>query len=343
MILKSPLCVDTSHWKIVPDFALVSPRPALVITKATEHVTFVDPTFIRYYTDILSDGIKRGCFHFFRKFYDAIAQARHFCETIKPYVLDDDVLVLDFEEGGETATQLIVFLKYVRMSYPRNLIVNYSRKNLFDAVPATETQKEELRKYPTWTAGYPDDPDPYNNVPSFYVPDPTKWGPVWLWQYTSHGTVTGIDGSVDCNWMHPDLIARLGVSQPPTEGETMAQIIRGTALGNVTRRQTAGGAGFVPARYLVTGDRIEADRHEYQWLHLTKINDAAVSGDEWVSAGTLQQYISWQLVDVPTEPEPPTDPDTVSVDIEADIVATFNGAQYHGVIAFGNVQLLKVA
>src|SRR5687768_18392682 len=82
--IKLPAIYDTSHWKLIPDFALVDPRPTLVLTKATEGTRYVDPTFIKYFADLLQDHIRRGCFHFFRKAENALEQAKHFCNTIRP-------------------------------------------------------------------------------------------------------------------------------------------------------------------------------------------------------------------------------------------------------------------
>jgi hypothetical protein len=131
----------------------------------------------------------------------------------------------------------------------------------------------------------------------------------------------------------------------------MTRIIKGTVVTTaIQRRQSPAGNAFSPARYLQRNDVIEADRQDTalpQWLHLTNINGVAVVGDDWVSAGASEQYISWEWAEVSVEPPPveppPADPDAVAVDIEMDVVATFNGSQYHGVIAFGNVQLQKVA
>jgi GH25 family lysozyme M1 (1,4-beta-N-acetylmuramidase) len=208
------------------------------------------------------------------------------------------------------------------------------------------------KAYPLWVAQYVSQPS--------YVDLPAPWreGTAVLWQHTSsgNGPFYGAESmEIDLNFFNGDenkfkSYFHLTETLPSPDGETgetMARIIKGTVVATaIQRRQAPAGDAFMPARYLQKMDVIEADRQDTllpQWLHLTKINGVAVVGDDWVSAGMSEQYISWEWVDVPTEPEPPTPaPDTVSVDIEADIVATFNDVQYHGVIAFGNVQLQKV-
>lgn len=210
MIIKQPPGYDTSYWESIPDFALVSPRPLYVATKATEGLTIKDPTFIRYFTDLGYDGIRRGAYHFFRKLYKAQDQAKHFCDTVRPYVTDKDVLELDFEEGGESAAQLLDYLRYVRSQFPNNLIMVYSRALLMNAISMTLAQAAEMRKYPVWVAGYPTTPDFYSSVPSMYIPDQTKWGKVYMWQYSDSAIVQGIKGEVDANWLAPEFIDWLG-------------------------------------------------------------------------------------------------------------------------------------
>ena len=218
MNIKTPVVYDTSHWRTVPNFADVRPFPFLVITKATEGASYIDPTFTRYFADLKQDGIHRGAFHFHRKAVNAATQAQHFCNTIRPHVTDADLLILDVEEGGETAAQLKTWLEYCIAQFPTNLFLIYSRKNLLDAIPMTTAQKDFFKQIPVWAAGYPGDPDAYNSVPSFYIPDQTKYGKPYLWQYTDRGIVQGIDpNTVDCNWIDPILVALLGESpSPPT-------------------------------------------------------------------------------------------------------------------------------
>jgi lysozyme len=319
MILKQPLAVDISHWKTVNDFAAISPRPVLIITKATEHVSYTDPTFVKYFTLMKTAGYKRGAFHFFRRFYNATEQARHFCDTIRPYVLDDDILVLDFEEGGETAAQLIAFLGYVRAQFPRNLIMNYSRQNLMNAIPMTAAQADVLRQYPVWVAGYPANPDQYSSVPYFYKPN-GNWGEVWLWQYTSSGVVSGISGDVDCNWMRADLIAKIGEIDAGNEA-VMTRYEAINIYDNMALRPDHNTANESTVRY-PHGQKFHGDSlfvaqaqlrdsagNVYQmvgdtWLQVLDVNGVARSG--WVAVIHLGKMYC-NLTDYGAPNEPPAD------------------------------------
>lgn len=280
MNIKTPVVYDTSHWRTVPNFADVRPFPFLVITKATEGASYIDPTFTRYFTDLKQDGIHRGAFHFHRKAVNAATQAQHFCNTIRPHVTNDDLLILDVEEGGETAAQLKTWFEYCIAQFPTNLFLIYSRKNLLDAIPMITAQRDFFKQIPVWTAGYPNDPDAYSSVPSFYIPDQTKWGRVYLWQYTDRGIVQGIEpNTVDCNWIDPVLVALLGDTTPPPASipygytktrryESDVYIVKlesfdwalVTDPGDIGGRQTISGAAQdFGATYAINGDGRDAN------------------------------------------------------------------------------------
>lgn len=218
MKIKNPPVYDLSHWEIISDFSAIQPRPALIITKATESLQGIDGKFIEYFAGMKAAGISRGAYHFFRRAYDAVSQAKHFLETVKPHINDSDILALDIEEGGETAAQIIQFCDFVQTQCPQNLLMIYSRKNILDVIPMTQAQKDRLKKLPVWTAGYPYEPDMFDSVPVMYIPDQTKWGAVWLWQYSDRGIVTGVKGEVDLNWIAPELLEKLDVFTPSYDG-----------------------------------------------------------------------------------------------------------------------------
>ncbi len=289
MNIKTPPCYDTSHWRTVPDFALVSPRPLLVLTKATEALSYTDPTFVKYFADLKQDSIHRGAFHFHRKAFDPTQQAKYFCDTIAPHLIPKDILAWDVEEGGEQASQLMTSLKYVEARFPNHLLMIYSRKNILDAIVMTQAQKDYFKHIPIWTAGYPLFPDLYSTPPSSYIPDQTKYGPVWLWQYTDKGQVTGVvEVNTDCNWISPVLIALLG--EPPTLPDTITTPRVGTKRVSGTRH----GWNFE----LFISDPAEV-RFESVCLNpLETVSNVAyrkgatlgVNGGEWDRVSTVKDY-----------------------------------------------------
>jgi len=233
--IKHPPGYDISRYETVNDFNLIEPNPFLIITKATEGLTYIDPTFETYFGGIKSSNIRRGAYHFHRKAYNPIDQANHFYDTCFSTGLDNnDILVLDVEEGGETADQLEQFTKQLQ-AHCDNKIIIYSRKNLLDPIEMTQEQRDFFIEIPIWTAGYPYNPDAYDSPPAHYIPDQSKWGAVWMWQYSDQGIVKGIDGKVDLNWLSPAIIDWLGV--PP---ETTKSYFYDIAPENVVRAEVTG-------------------------------------------------------------------------------------------------------
>jgi len=232
MKIKSPKVYDVSHWKEILDFSVISPCPVLIITKATEaHIgapfNHTDDKFVRFFDGMAKAGIRRGAYHFFRKNHDAVKQAQHFVNIIKPYVHRNDILALDIEEGGETAAQIIEFCDYVQGKYPDNIFLIYSAKWILDQVVMNERQKDRLKNIPTWIAGYPFYPDMFDTVPISYIPNQSKWGNVWLWQYSEKGVVEGIQGAVDLNWIDPVFYALIkdDVIVPPNSKPVISLLI----------------------------------------------------------------------------------------------------------------------
>ena len=236
MQIKQPACYDVSHYEEITDFNAITPRPLLMITKATEGSGWVDDKFVRFFDGMKRAGIRRGAYHFHRKAYSSTSQANNFINMCEAGgVTSQDILVLDVEEGGESAAQLQSWFEIVGGRFPNNLLMIYSRKNLLDpiqmllskifpintptfSINMTLAEREFFKKIPVWTAGYPFTPDNYNSPPSSYIPDQTKWGPVWLWQYSDKGVIVGITGGVDLNWMSPDIQNWLGSPPEPPAG-----------------------------------------------------------------------------------------------------------------------------
>src|SRR5690349_1313252 len=106
MIIKKPISYDVSHWKEIADFSLINPKPFVMITKATEGTSITDSKFIRFMDGMKSIGCVRGCYHFNRKALSPLNQADFFCNTIRSHIDRETILILDVEEGGESAAAL---------------------------------------------------------------------------------------------------------------------------------------------------------------------------------------------------------------------------------------------
>lgn len=268
MNIKLPPCYDVSHWKEIPDFKAIDPRPVLMITKATEAYpgtgyNHTDSKFIRFAEGMMEIGCIRGFYHFFRKAFDARRQAEHFLNVISRInILPTDLLILDIEEGGETASQLWAWHEIVKRAYA-NIRLNYSRKNILERIVMTPGEKEYFNKIWTWTAGYPWFPDYYSVCPASYIPDQSRFGPVALWQYSAHGRVTGIIGDTDCNWIAPMFWEQI-------EENILGEIVMATYTGKCTTTakvwKVIGGERIYPD--VTLNAPITADAKQGEYLHL---------------------------------------------------------------------------
>lgn len=239
--IKHPPCYDVSHWKEIENFTGIVPRPVFFITKATEAHPGVgyyhtDEKFERYYLGAQEIGATRGSYHFFRNIFNAYRQAEHYISVVSRLdVLPTDWMILDMEEVGTKASQMWAWFYTVRNAFPGNPVALYSRKGLLDAIYMTESEKAYFRDIPIWTAGYPDYPNLINYIPLGYTPDQSKYGEPILWQYSSHGRVTGITTEigtptdVDLNLVTNKLYQRIGDT---TLGETVMASYTGTVKNN---------------------------------------------------------------------------------------------------------------
>lgn len=230
MDIKQPPVYDISHWKEVPDFSLIEPKPFLMLTKATEETWLKDWKCVRFMEGMKRIGCHRGVYHFFRKSAKGTTQARYFCDFIRTIVDDKTILALDMEEGGENATEIINFFLEVSRQFPNNKLLWYTSQETLKTFIFTPAQQTILKSIPTWMAGYPLDPDPFNKIPVGYL-DP-RFGKTVLWQYSEKGQVQGIIGNVDLNLITPEYQQELGEVTPTTPtGENM---YKGTVLTGFT-------------------------------------------------------------------------------------------------------------
>lgn len=259
MIIKEPAVYDISHWKDVPNFNLIRPRPLLILTKATEDVSFVDGDFVRFMKGIKDAGIHRGCYHFHRKGFDGGKQAEHFIRTIDPHIDDKTILALDVEEGNEDASSLWEWFETVKQKYPRNILMLYSSRRILDTIGMTFAERVYFRMIPTWIAGYPFEPDLYTTIPNFYVPDPTRFGTPWLWQYSEKGQIEGIIGDVDLNVIDPILIKELGEPPDPVPPTGEPMYFKATTTVNIRSSAGVTTTNDLGSFNLLTNDIVEVE------------------------------------------------------------------------------------
>jgi len=161
-------------------------RLEFVFIKATEGTTLTDRYFRQNWREARTVGLRRGAYHFYLPRRDPEKQARHFIRTVQLQP-GDFAPVLDFEvDRGVKPDQLVAdlrrWLDLVEEEYGVKPII-YTNSHLYRRYVAGK-----LDDYPIWLADYSrEDLREYRNKP------------LYLWQHSQSGAVSGIRGRVDFN------------------------------------------------------------------------------------------------------------------------------------------------
>ncbi|MBP5361022.1 MAG: glycoside hydrolase family 25 protein [Bacteroidaceae bacterium] len=179
--------IDVSHYQGTINWASVaaSGKVGYAYVKASESVSFVDDYYQYNMVQGRKHGINMGSYHFYRAHVDQDAQFRHMISVIDP-AKQDLVPVIDVESANgvsvETfASRLRRFLKRVEDYYGKPPIL-YTYVNFYNKYLAYRG----FEHYPLFIAFYQD------NAPR--VDDGNRY---IMWQYTSKGRISGINGDVD--------------------------------------------------------------------------------------------------------------------------------------------------
>ncbi len=198
---------DVASWQHPNDASIGWKKVAadghsFAIVKATENDTYTNPYYGGDVAGARSAGLAAGAYHFARPalpLSTATRQANYFADVIGDVGTAATLPpVLDLEQsGGLSAGKLILwtqqFLETVRARTGRTPMVYSYRSFLTD----TLAHSDAFGRYPLWLAAYQSTPPP----------SPAGW-PAWtLWQYTSSGSVAGIQGRTDLSRFSGDAAA----------------------------------------------------------------------------------------------------------------------------------------
>lgn len=180
--------IDVSSWQDAIDWKKVKNSGVkYAMIRASFSDDKVDKTFDYNIVEAAKVGINVGVYHYCYALdaEEAKAEARHFIKTISPYKITYPV-VLDLEDitqanlDKETINEIAqAFIKEIRSAgyYP----MIYSYTNWYDNYMDMKALGCEV-----WVAHWD-------------VPQPSYKGSYGIWQYSSKGLVSGIDGYVDLN------------------------------------------------------------------------------------------------------------------------------------------------
>ena len=192
--------IDVSYWDSGIDWPKVrATGQRYVFVKATEAITYKDPTFDDNWLGAKSAGLLRGAYHFFRCNVDAKKQADYFIDYVKT-LNDDGELppVLDLETpDGQRKEKIIpaakIWLDRVEAVFGKKPIIYSGQFFLQDFFSEVGGGPPAWAKdYPLWLAQYPN-----QYVPGMQPFLPRGWFKWTFWQYSEKGRVNGINANVD--------------------------------------------------------------------------------------------------------------------------------------------------
>lgn len=193
--------VDVSHLRGSIDWSLVAKEGvAFAFIKATEGTSFIDPQFHANWNGAHAAGLLRGAYHFYVPSADPHQQALSFMRVVQtgpgdlPPVLDIE-LPKDPREmvsPSEIVSGIQAWLAAVEQGTGKVPIL-YTNLNFWAKLGATN-----FGRFPLWIAEY--------GVDAPKIPE--GWKAWSFWQYSSSGSIPGIQAPVDLDLFQgtlPDL------------------------------------------------------------------------------------------------------------------------------------------
>ena len=191
--------IDISNWQ--SGINVSNMNVDFVVVKATEGSGYTSPSFTRQANDTLNSGKKLGVYHYMSYMTPAKQQAEHFVDTVRTY-LNKAVLVLDFEGTAvyKGVSFALEFLRTVEsMTGVKPMI--YMSQSVASSHDWTSVINND---YALWVARYP-----LGNAITGFRNDLSYgnlgyWDSAAMFQYTSHGMISGYSGYLDLDIFYGD-------------------------------------------------------------------------------------------------------------------------------------------
>jgi lysozyme len=189
--MPTPVVVDLSHHNVIPE----SLQPANdagvlgIIHKASEGITYVDPTCDNRLYLAKQAGLLFGTYHFMRP-GDPGEQVAFYYDTVqalqsKAGESRDWLWALDYEDTGVSLDDVVSFLEQLEAVTQQSPVL-YSGHVLKDKLAGNPDSR--LTGYRLWIAQY-----------GATLTLPPGWDRYYLWQYSDKGSVPGIQPPTDLN------------------------------------------------------------------------------------------------------------------------------------------------
>jgi len=178
--------IDVSHYQGRIDWDRVAgaDKISYVYLKATEGASLVDATYSRNLSEARRVGLSVGSYHFYRPNVDWRTQFRNLTANVKREE-QDLVPIIDIEHRGAVSEQKFIadlteFVREVTKFYGKKPLL-YTYHNFYN-----KHLCGYFKDYHWMIARYRDDRPTLNDGKDYI-----------MWQYTSTGSIPGVQGNVD--------------------------------------------------------------------------------------------------------------------------------------------------
>lgn len=193
--------IDVSSWQT--GINVTNTGAEIVVAKATEGLTYVNPDCDRVVQDALAAGQGVGVYHFAHTENDAKQEAQHFINSTRGYINKGIVPILDWEPNAPWDTNwALTWLRTVEAAWGTKPII-YTYQYVENSYDWTNVVREN---YGLWIAAYTLGDTPiYGFNPPAAQPTLYHWPFAVAWQYTANGHVNGWNGRLDLSVVYGDL------------------------------------------------------------------------------------------------------------------------------------------
>ena len=236
--IKLPLVIDVSSYQQGMELSKLIPVPSVCIAKVSEGTGLYDKSCAGFLTQARAINIPFAFYHFYHNEQNSGAQAKFFWSCVQQAggVQKGDRLVLDFEQNNNLLSAHAI----VDFCYNVNLLsgiawsdfILSSTAGILNGMNPKAADIPYLKQLTVWSAGYPNDPDQFNSVPSIYTAN-SNYGSTLMWQYSESapgiGDASWIDASYLAKWKSEYAVIPTPVPTPtPTPVPTPVPTIQTT-------------------------------------------------------------------------------------------------------------------
>jgi GH25 family lysozyme M1 (1,4-beta-N-acetylmuramidase) len=204
LLFARTLGIDVSHYQGTINWASVAADgKKFAFQKATEGISYVDPTVGTNTSGAKANGILVGVYHFAHPDTDtAASEAAHFLSGAANYIKAGFLQpVLDLEDGASIGKAALSQWTNDWCNAVKNAIgvqpIIYCNTNY-----ATNYLNSTVAQWPLWIANWS---TAYGDPTTTGKPPTGVWSNFTFWQYTSSGSVSGISGRVDLDVFNGDV------------------------------------------------------------------------------------------------------------------------------------------